>query len=154
MKIKTLGTLALLGFLSTTMPLTAQVVSKDSLNMLKEQKASIEVSKKLNERKTELAKLENELDGATREVEKTAEQAQRSADDNQKNAEKLGSDPQDKKLARRAGNSASGARKDAKRARKAADHLDDLKKDIESLRRKIAEDEAQLAKMQGGSSSN
>ncbi|MCF0050680.1 hypothetical protein MUK70_06705 [Dyadobacter chenwenxiniae] len=154
MKIKTIGILTMLGLLSITLPLAAQVVSKDSLNMLKEQKENIEISKKLNERKLELAKLENELESATREVEKTAEQAQRSADDNQKNAERLGSDPQDKKLARRAGNSASGARKDAKRARKASDHLDDLKKDIESLRRRIADDEAKLANMQGGASSN
>ncbi|MCF2497685.1 hypothetical protein [Dyadobacter chenhuakuii] len=153
MKIKTIQTLALLGLLSVAMPLTAQVVSRDSLNTLKEQKESIELNKRLNERKTELAKLENELDGATRDVEKTAEQAQRSADDNQKNAERLGGDPQDKKLARRAGNSASGARKDAKRARKASDHLDDLRKDIESLKRKIADDEAKLANMPGGSSS-
>lgn len=153
MKRQTIRILAMLGFLAITMPLTAQVVSKDSLNILKEQKETLEVSKKLNERKMELAKLENELDGAMREVEKTAEQAQRSADDNQKNAEKLGSDPQDKKLARRAGNSASSARKDAKRARKASDHLDDLKKDIESLRRKIADDEAKLGNAQSGSSS-
>ena len=145
--------LAMLGFLSVTAPSMAQVVSKDSLNMLKEQKANLEVSKKLNDRKMELAKLENELEGATRDAEKTAEQAQRSADDNQKNADKLGSDPQDKKLARRAGNSASSARKDAKRARKASDHLEDLRKDIESLRRKIADDEAKLGTMPAGSSS-
>ena len=139
----------MLGFFSAALPATAQVVSKDSINILKDEKATLEISKKLNERKMELAKLENQLDAAIQDVDKTAQQAQRSADDNRKNAEQLGSDPLDKKRARRAGNSASSARKDAKRARKASDHLDGLRKDIESLKRKIADDEGKLAKMQG-----
>ena len=114
-----------------SLSISAQVVSKDSINNLKQQKDALEVSKKLNENKLELAKLENELEAKTREKEKTAEQAQKSADDNNKAAEKLANNAQDKSLSRKASKAASGARKDAKRARKASDDLDKLTKNID-----------------------
>ena len=55
MKIKDI--VAVLGLMLISLSVSAQVVSKDSINMLKDQKQVIEVSKRLNERKLELAKL-------------------------------------------------------------------------------------------------
>jgi septal ring factor EnvC (AmiA/AmiB activator) len=104
MKIKGIvGAMVLLLF---TLSVSAQVVSKDSISTLKDQKQALELSKKLNDRKLELAKMENELAGKTEEASKAAENAQQSAEDNKKAAEKLGDDAQDKKLARRASKSA------------------------------------------------
>lgn len=150
MKIK--GIFVGLGLLLISLSASAQVVSKDSINMLKDQKQVLEVSKRLNDRKLELAKLENQIQEKTDEVAKTAEKAQKSADANKEAAEKLGSNPQDKSLARRASKSAGSAHRDAKKARRASDNLDKLKKNIESLRGKIADDESKLASLQGGGS--
>ena len=131
-------------FLFISLIATAQV-SGDSLQSLKQQKESLELSKKINDNKMKLAKLENTLNAKTAEMESTASSAQRSADDNSTAAAKLGNDPQDKKLARQAESSGDDAKKNAKRARIAADRLADLKKDIQSLKSKIAEQEAKLA---------
>ncbi|MEO5593866.1 MAG: hypothetical protein ABIR15_23470 [Chitinophagaceae bacterium] len=123
---------------------TAQV-SADSISSLKQQKQSLELSNKINEHKMKLAKLENTLDKKTREMESTAEDARKAAEENAEAASRLNGDPQDKALARRSENAGDGARKNAKRARAAANSLADLKKDIESLRNKIAEEETKLA---------
>ena len=123
---------------------TAQV-SKDSMNILKQQKQSLELSSKVNDQKMKLARLENLVDKKTREMESTAADAQKAADDNAEAANKLSGDAQDKTLARRAEKAGNEARKSAKRARSAADDLSGLKKDIESLKNKIADDEARLA---------
>ena len=120
-------------------------VSKDSMQSLKQQKQSLELSKKINDNKMKLAKLENTLKAKTDEMESTTAAAQRSANDNSTAANKLTSNPQDKKLARQAESAGDDARKNAKRARIAADKLADLKKDIQSLKDKIAADEAKLA---------
>ena len=123
---------------------TAQV-SADSISSLKQRKQSLELSSKINEHKMKLAKLENTLDKKTREMESTAEDARKAAEENAEAASRLSGDPQDKTLARRSENAGDDARKSAKRARAAANSLADLKKDIESLKNKIAEDEKKLA---------
>ena len=64
---------------------------------------------------------------------------------NKEAAAKLSDDAQDKKAAKRARKAASNAEHKAKAARSAVDDLADLNKDIESLKSKIAEDEAKLA---------
>ena len=130
-----------------SMSLSAQVVSKDSLTSLKNQKESIELSKKINEQKIELAKLENEITGKTLEADQTAEKAKSAAEANVQAADNLTNDAQDKQLSKKAGKSAGTASRDAKKARKAADNLDGLKKNIDSLKSKIAEEEAKLAAM-------
>jgi len=120
-------------------------VSGDSLHSLKQQKQSLELSKKINDNKLKLAKLENTLDKKTMDMESTTTGAQRAADDNAKAAAKLSSDSQDKKLARQAETSADNAKKSAKRARVANDDLTHLKDEIQTLKNKIADDEAKLA---------
>jgi len=120
-------------------------VSGDSVSSLHQQKQSLELSTKINDLKMKLAKLENTLNEKTREMETTATDAQRAADDNATAASRLSGDPQNKKLAREAENAADYAKKSAKRGRVAADNLADLKKNIQSLKSKIAEDESRLA---------
>jgi hypothetical protein len=120
-------------------------VSNDSLQSLRQQKQSLELSTKINELKMKLAKLENTLDNKTRELDGTTESARQAANDNSTAASKLADDPQNKKLARHAESSGDNAKKSAKRARIATDDLSDLKKDIEALKNKIMKDEAKLA---------
>lgn len=120
-------------------------VSADSVNLLKQQKQSLELSSKINERKLQLAKLENSIADKTRAMEAAAADAQKAAADNAEAAAKLAGDAQDKKLAKRARKAARNAESSAKKARNASDNLASLKKDIESLRKKIADDEAKLA---------
>jgi len=120
-------------------------VSADSINTLKQQKQSLELSNKINEHKMQLAKLENTVDKKTRKMEQTATDAQKAADENAAAASKLSEDAQDKQLAKKAEKAGNTAKKNAKRARVAAENLADLKKEIESLRNKISEDETKLA---------
>lgn len=132
--------------ISTT---AAAQVSKDSLSSLKQQKEVLELSSKINSQKMQLAKLENSVEKKTQEKENTAAEAQKAATENAEAAAKLSGDPQDKSLARKSENAGDAARKSAKRARSAADSLDDLMKDIESLKNKISKEEAKLAERQG-----
>lgn len=146
--MKTNRLISALSLILLAFPLTAQVVSRDSLSNLKEQKQMLEIGKRLNENKLELVKLENEREGKVTAVSETSENAQKSADANKQAAERLGEESQDRKLARRANNSAGSAKADAKRARKAGYSLEKLDKDISSLRASIQEDEKKLAGMQ------
>lgn len=139
--------IAVLGFIAISAPLTAQVVSKDSVTVLKEQRQMLELGKRLNNNKLELAKLENERESKAAAVSETSDNAQKSADANKEAADKLGDKSQDRKLARRANNSAGSAQSDAKKARKAGYNLEKLDKDISSLKASIEEDEKDLAKM-------
>jgi chromosome segregation ATPase len=120
-------------------------VSPDSISSLKQRKQSLELKSKINEQKLQLAKLENNIDKNTREMENTAAEAQKAADENAEAATRLSNNPQDKKLARRTEKAADYAKKSARRARAAADNLANLIKDIESLKSKIADEEAKLA---------
>lgn len=120
-------------------------VSADSLNLLKQQKQSLELSSKINERKLQLAKLENSIADKMRSMEVTASDAQKAAADNAEAAAKLAGDAQDKKLAKKARKAAKHAESCAKKARNTSDDLSSLRKDIESLRKKITDDEAKLA---------
>ncbi|MCF0054954.1 porin family protein [Dyadobacter sp. CY356] len=122
----------------------AQEVNKDSLQSLKDEKKNIEISKIINDRKTELAKNQNDLTEKSKDVEKTAAEAQKAADENKALAARLGKDPQNKKLASEASKAARKAERSAKKARNAADDQEKLTKDIASLQSKIAEDEAKL----------
>jgi hypothetical protein len=127
--------------------LRAQVVSKDSINTLKQQKDALELGQQLNERKLKLAKLENSLEKQSAEMVKAQEEAQKSADANAEIAAKLSSDASDRKLAKKARKSARSAERYAKQARKEASNLESLQKDIDSLKKQIADDEAKLAGM-------
>lgn len=120
-------------------------VSADSVNLLKQQKQSLELSSRINEHRLQLAKLENSIADRTRAMEATASDAQKAAADNAAAAEKLARDAQDKKLAKKARKAARHAESCAKKARNASDDLSSLNKGIENLRRKIADDEAKLS---------
>ena len=131
-------------FLFSSFIASAQV-STDSMQSLKQQKQSLELSKKINDNKMKLAKLENTLKSKIDETESTTAAAQRSADHNSDAADKLSNDPLDKKLARQAESAGNHAKKNAKHARSAGDKLAALTKEIQSLKDKIAADEAKLA---------
>lgn len=133
-----------MAIMMVSVTVSAQVVSKDSISSLNQQKDALKISKRLNDNKLKLAKLQNEVPGKTADVQRTAEQAQKSAIENQTAANNLASSPQDKALARRADNAGSQAKKDARRARSAADDLQSLNKDIENLQKKIADDQQKL----------
>ncbi|MEP6749670.1 MAG: hypothetical protein ABJB86_18170 [Bacteroidota bacterium] len=131
------------------LPATAQAVSKDSIVSLQQQKEVIVISKRVNDNKLKLAKLENTVEKETTNKVNTAADAQNSANNNSKAADKLTNDADDKSLAGNANKTARDAKRDAKRARKAADKLEDLNKDIMSLKSKIAADESKLTSMSG-----
>ncbi len=146
--MKTNTIIASLSLILLAFPLTAQVVSKDSLANLKSERQMLEIGKRLNENKTQLAKLENEREGKLMEVSQTSENAQKSANANKQAADKLRDESQDRKLARRANNSAGSAKSDAKKARKAGYSLERLDSDINSLKARIQKDAKELADMQ------
>jgi hypothetical protein len=128
--------LSVLSILFFTVAASAQILNKDSLKL----------AGRIRDDQEKLTKLQNSVSDKTKEKLETAQKAQESANDNQKAANKLGNDPQDKKLARRADHAASDARSDAKKARKAADRLDDLNKDIRNLTEQIAREQTKLNK--------
>src|SRR5882757_6004926 len=113
---------------------SAQVFNKDSLKLVEG----------IQKDQVKLAKMQNSLSDKTKEKEEATQKAQESADDNRKAANKLGKDPQDKKLARKADNEASDARRDAKRARIAVDRVESLNKDIRNLTEKIAKQQTNI----------
>jgi hypothetical protein len=129
-------------FLSASV--SAQAVSRDSISILKQQKENIVISKRINDNKLKLAKLENTVEKKTMEVQTTGAEAQKSANENGQAADKLTNDAQDKKLASDASKKAKEAKHDAKEARKANANLESLRKDIETLKSKIASDESRL----------
>jgi len=152
--MKTHSTITALLILLLSLRGFGQGVSKDSLQSLKDQKQNIELSKKVNDRKIELAKLENDFAEKTKEVEKTTTEAQNAANENQELADKLKSDPQNKDLGNQANKAARKAERSAKSARKANEDLEKIKKNIEELKSKISEDEAKLGSSSAGISSS
>jgi hypothetical protein len=118
---------------------SAQKINTDSLSLVS----------RISEYQLKRAKLMNMIDQRTKEKQDAALQAQRSANENSEDAARLSSDPQNKKLARKADNAASDARRDSKRAREANDKLDELNKDIGKLTDKIASEQSKLVKYTG-----
>ena len=110
----------------------------------KKDKQIIQLQAKIGEDSAKLGKFKGLMPQFEKDKQNTADQAQQSADDNKKAAEKLSNDPQDKKLARKADNSASVARSDAKKGRVAADKLDDLNEDIKKLTKQLEKERDKL----------
>ncbi|MFT3704087.1 MAG: hypothetical protein QM802_17095 [Agriterribacter sp.] len=127
--------------------LHAQSVTPDSTLSPKLQKEILKISKRLDENKLELIKQEGKLKDAEDKVKTKESEAKQSASDNERAASKLSDDATDKRKARRARKSADAASDDAKEARKAARDLESLKKKIETLQKDIADDKAELVKM-------
>ncbi len=124
-----------------------QTISQDSIKLLKTQKAAIELSREINQNKLKLSELENRLNREISEKENAADNVQRHADDNEELAEKLSDDPNDKRLARKSHKKARKAKSASKQSRRAAKDVEDIRDRIESLRKRIAKDEAKLEAM-------
>ena len=120
-------------------------VSADSVAALKKQKQYLELSKRINEDKIHLAKLQNSVDKKSREAVDAADDARKAAGQSANAASRSGSHPDDQSDSKKAAKTAHQAERRAKKARRATDDLNDLKKEIESLKNRIAADEAKLA---------
>lgn len=128
---------------------SAQAVTADSINALKKDNELLKMAIAINDEKLELAKLQNQLVEKNYNVEKAADASQKAASDNQDAAAVLTNDDQDKAKANNAKKSADNADKSASKARKAQDKLGDLNKDIDKLKKHIADSEQKLSSMGG-----
>jgi chromosome segregation ATPase len=126
----------------------SQVVSKDSINTLKQEKDVLVLQKEVNDQKLKLASLENSVREKQLAMENAKADAQKSADENQRIATELSNKPDDKKLARKARRTAKKIQRDASKMRSTAESLDGLQKDIDTLRQKIADNEQKIASLQ------
>ncbi|MEO7768519.1 MAG: hypothetical protein ABIS01_13910 [Ferruginibacter sp.] len=127
----------------------AQAVTPDSINVLKNDNKMLKIAISINEKKIELAKLQNQLSQKNSDVETTAKASQKAADNNQNSANILTNDDQDKDKANTAKKSARDAEKSSSKARNAQDKLTDLNKDIEKIKKEIDENEQKLISMGG-----
>lgn len=114
---------------------------------LKKQQKIAELTKNITERNEKLVLLEQKLIAKTADRERAAQKANESSEANRQAATRLSDDSQDKKKAKRAENLSDDARRDAKRARIAGDNVEEVEKEIKSLRKKIGDDEASLEKI-------
>ena len=128
--------LSSIGLLFFCMAVSAQKANTDSLSLVA----------KISANQLKLGKLQNQVEQQTKNKQEALEQAQRSANENADAAGRLSYNPDDKKLARKAGNKANEARNDSRNARKEASRLDKLNRDIKDLQYKIANDQVKLNK--------
>ena len=125
----------------------AQSSTTNSISDIKQQKRMLDIAQRVEERKQKLVKLEKELGEKNGEKDKAIRQSEESAIENREAAIKLSDDAQDRKKAKRAEKRSDQAKRDAKKARGAASNAKELEKDILQLRKKIAEDEETLSKL-------
>lgn len=107
---------------------------------------SLSLVKKISDYQLKLGELQNEVEQKTKNKQDASAKAQQSADDNAVAANKLSDNPDNKKLARRANNSAGDAKSDAKTSRKETKRLDKLYSQISDLKKKIAGEQTKLNK--------
>jgi hypothetical protein len=125
-----------IGLLFFCLPVFAQKVNTDSLSLVS----------KISADQLKLGKLQSQLEQKTKNKQDASEQAQKSANANSNAADKLNDNPENKKLARKANNKASDAKSDSRNARKESDRLDNLNKDIQDLKKRIADNQVKLNK--------
>ncbi|HUR31272.1 MAG TPA: hypothetical protein VMZ69_07550 [Saprospiraceae bacterium] len=125
-----------IGLLFFCMSSFAQKVNTDSLSLIS----------KISADQLKLGKLQNQLEQKTKNKQDASEQAQKSANENSTAADKLRDNSENKKLARKANNKASDARSDSRNARIQSERLETLNKDIQDLKNRIADNQAQLNK--------
>ena len=134
--------LTTIGLLFLCMSVSAQKVNTDSLSLVS----------RISADQLKLGQLQNQLEQKTKNQENASEQAQKSANENSTAADKLSDNPENKKLARKASNKASNAKSDSRKARKGSNSLDNLNKDIQDLKNRIANNQVKLNKhIQNGS---
>jgi chromosome segregation ATPase len=142
---KILQKLFFMGSIFSALSTFAQTNDQNEKQMINQNEKQItKLQAKISEDSAKLIKFNSLVADYEKQKKETADQAQESADDNKKAAEKLSNDPQDRKLARKADNSASVARSDAKKARVAADKLDDLNEDIKKLTKQLERERDKL----------
>ena len=127
-----------------TLPLALLFLSPALSAQQKVNTDSLSLVSKIGNDQLKLGKLQNKVEQMTRDKHDAAKQAQISADANSTAANRLSTDPQDKKLATQADNKAGDARSDSRNARKTADKLDHLNKDILDLQDNIAKNQRKL----------
>jgi hypothetical protein len=131
-----------IGLLFLCISVSAQKVNTDSLSLVS----------KISADQLKLGRLQNQLEQKTKNKQNASEQAQKSANENSNAADNLRDKPENRKLARKANNKAGDARSDSRYARRESDRLDNLNKDIQDLKNRIADNQAKLNKyIQNGS---
>ena len=94
-----------------------------------------------------LGKLLGQLEQQTNKKQDASGRAQNSANKDSTAAERSSDNPNSKKLARKAKNTANDARKDSMSARVESENLDQLHKDIQYLKKRIENDQTKLSKI-------
>jgi len=145
--MKFIPALIAISLLFVSLSSKSQVVSKDSIKVLNQKKDILELEKLVNTQKLKLASLENSMESKRRDMESARKEAQKSADDNAEIAAKLSSDPDDRKLARKAKRAAKNAKKDARQSRQETDDFEDLQRNIDTIKKKLADNEQKLSSM-------
>jgi hypothetical protein len=105
---------------------------------------SLSLISKISADQLKLAKLEGMVAETTKNLTEANSKAQQSANYNIETANNLSADPENKTLARKADNSASDAKSEARKARKAADKLSDLNKEIMDQKNKLVLEQQKL----------
>lgn len=123
------------GLLLFCLPVSGQL-NKDSLSLVS----------KIYRDQFKLSQLLGQLEQHSNKKDDASGKAQRSADKNSTAADDLSDNPANKKLARKAQNKASDAKKDSRNARIASDNLDKLQNDIDYLKNRIENNKAKLNK--------
>ena len=123
------------GLLLFYIPLSGQL-KKDSLSLVSE----------IYRNQLKLGKLLSQLEQMTNKKQDASEKAQNSANKDSTAADKLSYNPDNKKLARKAKNTANDARKDSLNAIIEIENLDKLHSDIQFLKHKIENSQAKLNK--------
>src|SRR6478735_6477646 len=132
-KVLLLTSIGLLFFCISTF---AQKVNTDSLSLVS----------KISTDQLRLGKLQNQLEQKTKNKDDASEQAQKSANENSAAADKLRDNSDNKKLARKANSKAGNAKSDSRNARRESNRLDELNKDIQDLKNRIADNQVKLNK--------
>jgi len=110
----------------------AQVVSKDSITALQTQNQELRQAQRINKLRIELSNLQNQLHEQILRSRQSQQDARESAAQNAIIAESFASEPESKKLARRARKSARRAARDVRTSARADKKLSRIRRLIES----------------------
>lgn len=110
-------------------------------------KDSLSLVSKIYRNQFKLGKLLGQLEQQSNKKQDAFGRAQHSADKDSTAAERSSDNPDSKKLARKAKNTANDARKDSLNASIESENLDKLHKDIQYLKKRIESDQTKLNKL-------
>lgn len=132
------------GLLLFCIPISGQQLKKDSLSLVS----------KIYRNQLKLGKLLGQLEQKSNKKQDASKKAQNSAIKDSTATDELSDDPDNKKLARKAKNTAHDARKDSMNAITESETLDKLHSDIQSLKHRIEHNQAKLNKIKHERSNN